>query len=175
MAYTETTSGANFSASQHVTTTANSASVFDVTGAGSGNAPTMLGAHGVNTAIGVDIGAGDGVAIPEIIITNALTTAGTGAGNVIISLEAAPDNGSYSPGTYYQLWASLAIVGTTIVPGWQMTVQVPPIPYGKALPRFYRLVYTVSSTFDATFNANLLLNAPTVRDATLYGNNFVSD
>lgn len=173
MAYIETTSGAKFSVAQNITTTANSTNVFDITGAGAGNAPAMIGAGGVNTAMGVDIGAGDGMAIPEVIITNALTTAGTGAGTVTFSLEAAPDNGSYSAGSYYQLFASKTFAGTAIVPGFQFIFQVPPIPPGAALPRFYRLVYTVASTFDATFNANLVLNPPTVRDATLYGNNFV--
>lgn len=171
MAYVETTSGANFSAAQAVTATANSTNVFDVTGAGAGNAPAMTGVNGTNTAMGVDIGAGDGMAIPEVIITNALTTAGTGSGTVTIALQAAPDNGSYSPGTYYTLYTSQAIVGTTVTAPFQLVFQVPPIPPGAALPRFYRLVYTVSGTFSATFNANLLLNAPTVRNATLYGNN----
>ncbi len=174
--YTETTtSGGAFSVAQAVTTTANSSNIYDITGAGAGNAPNMTGAAGVNTAIGSDMGAGDGVAKPQIIITNALTTAGTGAGDVTISIEAAPDNGSYSPGTYYQIGSfPAAIVGTTVLPGFQMQMDLPPIPPGKALPRFYRLVYTVNSTFAATFNANLVFNAPTVRQVTLYGNNIVA-
>lgn len=174
MAYVETTSGAQFSVAQALTTTANGTNVFDVTGAGAGSAPAMIGPGGVNTAIGVDMGAGDGMAIPEVMITNALTTAGTGTGTVTISLQAAPDNGSYSPGTYYTLYTSDAIVGTAITAPWQLIFQVPPIPPGKALPRFYRLVYTISGTFAATLTSQLLLNPPTVRDATLYGNNFIS-
>lgn len=171
MAYTESTSGANFSVAQAVTATANSTSVFDITGAGSGNAPAMIGAGGVNTAMGSDIGAGDGIAVPQVIISNALTTAGTGSGTVTFSLQAAPDNGSYSPGSYYTLWTTQAIAGTAITAPFQFVEYVGPIPPGYALPRFYRLVYTVSGTFAATFNANLVLNAPTVNLAKQYGNN----
>lgn len=171
MAYLESTSGANFSVAQALTTTANSTNVFDITGAGSGNAPAMIGAGGLNTAMGSDIGAGDGIAIPEVIISNALTTAGTGSGTVTISLQAAPDNGSYSPGTYYTIYTSEAFAGTDITAPFQLVFPVPPIPPGAPLPRFYRLVYTISGTFAATVNANLVLNAPTVRNARLYGNN----
>ncbi len=174
MAYVETTSGANFSVAQALSTTAASSNVFDITGAGAGTAPSMIGAGGLRTALGADLGAGDGMAVPEVLITNALTTAGTGSGTLTISLEAAPDNGSYSPGSYYTLASTDAIVGTSIVAGWQLILPVPSIPPGAALPRFYRLVYTISGTVAATVNANLLLNAPLVRDATLYGNNYVA-
>ncbi len=174
MAYVETTSGAAFSVSQALTTTANSTNVFDITGAGSGNAPSMIGAGGLKTALGADLGAGDGMSSPSVLVTNALTTAGTGSGTLTISLQAAPDNGSYSPDTYYTLYTSDAFVGTTIVAGWQLVIPVPSIPPGDKLPRFYRLVYTISGTVGCTLNANLLMNPPLVRDATLYGSNFVA-
>lgn len=171
--YIETTSGAQFSAAQAISSTANATNLFDVTGAGTGVAPAMIGAGGINTNMFVDIGAGDGMAIPEVVITNALTTAGTGTGTITFSLQSAPDNGSYSPGTYTTIFTSPAFVGTAITAPFQYIFQVPPTPPGIALPRFYRLVYTVSGTAGATFNANLLLNYATVRDATKYGSNFV--
>lgn len=172
MAYCETTSGAQFSTLQAITTTANSTNVFDVTGAGAGNAPAMIGAGGVNTAMGVDIGAGQGPA--EALVQVNITTTGTGAGTITIGLQAAPDNGSFSPGTYVTLYTSGAFVGTTLNAGDVLTFPVPPIPQDMALPRFYRLVYTVSGSATVTLTANLLINAPLVRDATLYGSNFVS-
>lgn len=174
--YTETTSGANLSAAQAITATANSTNVFDITGAGSGNAPAMIGAGGVNTAIGVDIGAAaiSGMAGPAIVITNTGGAVGTGSGTVTFSLQSAPDNGSYSPGTYTTLYTSAAFVGTAITNPFQAVLPVPVIPPGTALPRFYRIVYTVSGTFSATFSASLVMNAPLIRDATLYGNNFVA-
>lgn len=175
MAYLDTTvpNGA-FSVAQAITTTADATNLFDVTGAGVTVAPAMIGAGGLNTAIGIDIGAGDGAARPQILITNALTTAGTGAGTVTFTLSAAPDNGSYSAGSYTTLFTSAAFVGTAITAGFQFPMPIPPIAPGEALPRFYKLTYTVSSTFAATFNANILINAPTVRDVTLYGSNYVA-
>jgi len=162
----------NWQTSQAVTTTANSATVVDLTGAGSGNAPTVYsGFPAANTAIGYDIGLGDGVAIPYLYVV--CTVAGTGAGTVTISLEAAPDNGSYSPGTYVQLYASKAVTGSTLAVGDYFIVPVPPTLFfseGSALPRFYRVVYTVSGTQTSSFKAGIMLNPP----SSLMGGQFSS-
>lgn len=170
--YLETTSGAQFSAAQAITTTADATNLFDVTGAGVGTLPAMIGAGGLNTALGYDVGAGEGVAVPSIIVSPTVT--GTGAGTVTISLSAAPDNGSGSAGTYTQLYASRAITGTTLLVGNSYIFPVPPILPGEALPRFYKLTYTVSGSATVTVNAWLSFNIPTTRDATLYGENFVA-
>ena len=138
MAYVESTGGAQFSAAQALTVTANASNVFDVTGAGVGNTPSMIGVNSLKTALNVDIGAGDGMAIPYVMITNALTTAGTGAGTITFTLQSAPDNGSGSEGTYTTLFVSSAFVGTSITAPFQYIFQVPPTPPGIALPRFYR-------------------------------------
>lgn len=173
MAYLESTSGANFSTAQSVTATAASTNIFDVTGAGSTVAPAMIGASGLTTALGYDIGAGDGAAMPEVLITFGTCT--TVTGTLTIALQAAPDNGSYSPGTYETLTATAAFTGTTqLFSGAQVIMVVPPIPPGLALPRFYRLNYTVTGSISVLVTASLLLNAPTIRDATLYGSNFPS-
>lgn len=166
-----------FSTAQAITTTADGTNVYDVCGVGAGTAPTMIGPNGVNTAMGVDIGAGDGAAVPELFIT--VTTAGTGAGTITISLSAAPDNGSYSAGTYTALWTSPALVGTALTAGRTIKVPVPPFPQlnstgATVIPRFYKLTYTVASTATASFTAGLLLNAPDNRTPVIYGNNFVS-
>lgn len=170
MAYFDSTTV--LSTAQAITATANSTNVFDVTGAGSGNAPAMIGPNGVNTAMGYDIGSGDGVAKPAVYAT--VTTAGTGTGTITIGLQAAPDNGSYSPGTYTTLYTSAAIIGSTMALGQTFQFDVPPIIPGEALPRFYRLVYTVSGTLTVSLTADILLNPPSGRIATLYGNNFVA-
>lgn len=173
MAYTETTSGAQFSVNQAVTATADSTNVFDVTGAGVGNAPAMIGAGGVNTAMGFDVGAGEGPAVPQVQI--AVITSTTATGSLQISLSAAPDNGSYSAGTYVPVYESAPLTGAQLAKGAVLTFQVPPIPPALLLPRFYKLTYTVvSGSISLVVDANLLINAPLVRDVTLYGSNFVA-
>ncbi len=166
-----------FSTAQAITTTADATNVYDVCGVGAGTAPTMIGPNGVNTAMGVDIGAGDGAAVPDLFIT--VTTAGTGAGTISYTLSAAPDNGSYSAGTYVVLYTSDAFVGTALKAGRTFKVAVPPYPQLNstgvtAIPRFYKLTYTVSGSATASFTAGIILNAPDIRTPVIYGNNFVS-
>ena len=161
----------NLSTAQPITATAASTNVYDVTSAGSGNAPAMTGAQGLNTDIGFDIGTGDGTR-PEVQIN--VTTAGTGAGTITIQLQAAPDNGSYSPGTYSTLYQSTAFVGTSLLLNQVITFPVPEILPTEALPRFYRLNYVVAGSATASFTANLLINPGSVRVATQYGKNFVA-
>lgn len=171
--YTETTSGAQFSSVQAITTTADSTNIFDVTGAGVGSAPAMVGAGGVNTAMGIDIGAGDGAAVPQIVVE--IVTPTTVTGTLTISLKAAPDNGSYSEGSYTTLFSSAALTGAIqLAAGATYKFNVPPIIPGEALPRFYKLTYTVSASISVTVNAYVLFNASDLRDPKLYGNNFVA-
>ncbi|MGB9154424.1 MAG: Bbp16 family capsid cement protein [Alphaproteobacteria bacterium] len=171
MAFLESGSGCNFSTAQAVTATAASTNIYDVTGAGSGNAPAMIGAGGVNTAIGIDIGAGAGLERPEVLIT--IGTCTTVTGTLTIALQAAPDNGSYSPGTYYTLSSTAALTGATeLFAGAQIVLPVPPVPPGFAFPRFYKLEYTVGSSISVLVSANLSVNVPTQRTVTQYGNNF---
>lgn len=169
MAYVETAT--QFSNAQALSATADS-TVFDITGAGVGNAPAMIGANGVNTAIGTDIGLGDGVATSQVFVT--VGVAGTGTGTYTISLKAAPDNGSYAEGTYTTLYTSAAVVGTAFKKGDIYVIPVPPIIPGEALPRFYKLTYTLSGTAAVTVSSYLALNAPLPRVATLYGANYIS-
>lgn len=166
--------------SQTVTATAASTTVIDVTGAGVGAAPAMInGFPATNTAIGVDYGVGDGMAIPYVVVVITATT--TVTGTLTIALQAAPDNGSYSPGTYTTLFTSTALTGATqLYAGSVYYFQVPPTlaAQGEALPRFYRLNYTVGSSISLILNAFITLNPPSfagVKAGLLggqYANNF---
>lgn len=168
----------SWTSAQTVTTTADSTNIVDVTGAGSGNAPAMInGFPATNTAIGYDIGAGDGVVIPYVYITVPATTGGTQTGTVTITLSAAPDNGSYSPGTYTTLWSLPAITGTNLnsALGHYILMQVPPTQFAwtaEAPPRFYKLTYTVSGTQSTKFLAGIMLNPPSSLLLGQYNNNF---
>jgi len=163
----------SWSTGQQVTTTAAS-TVVDLTGAGTGNAPAMInGFPATNTAIGYDIGAGDGEAIPYLFL--AVKAKGTNSGTITIALQAAPDNGSYSPGSYTTLYTTPAITANTLVAGNYLLVPIPPTLFNfpsEALPRFYRLNYTVVGTVDLTFSAGIVLNPPSTLLLGKYNNNF---
>jgi hypothetical protein len=161
---------------QAVTTTADGTAIVDVTGAGSGNAPAMInGFPNLNTAMGVDYGAGDGKAIPYLYFT--VTTAGTTANTLTVSVSAAPDNGSYGQGTYTALWTSKAFAGTALTKGALMIVPLPPTLYtlGEALPRFYKITYTCSGALTVSVLAGLVLNPQeSLIGTTFYNNNFLA-
>ncbi len=160
-----------------ITGTVDGTTVIDITGAGSGNAPAMInGFPATNTAIGEDYGAGDGVAIPHAIVI--VNTTGTGTGTVTISVSAAPDDGAYGQGSYYTLVTSDTYVATNLVAGAVIDLPLPPIPEGlgtaKALPRFYKITYTVASTVGAVkFVSGLALNPTSFKLQGRYPNNFI--
>lgn len=172
MAFLEFGSGCNLSVAQAVTASAASTNMYDVTGAGNGNAPVMIGANGVNTAIGIDIGAGTGgVEEPQVLVTFGTCT--TVSGTLTIAVQAAPDNGSYSAGSFYTLASTAALTGATeLFAGAQLVLDIPPVPPGFALPRFYQLYYTVGSSISVVVSASITTGAPTSRVIGKYGSNF---
>lgn len=159
-----------------ITSTVDGTTIVDVTGAGSGNAPAMInGFPATNTSIGYDIGAGDGEAIPYLYV--AVTTTGTGAGTVTFSVSAAPDDGSYGQGAYTTLYTSKTFVGTTLVAGRYLLVPIPPTlwTFGEALPRFYKITYTVASTVGAVkFLSGIVLNPQSSSLLGQYNSNFLA-
>ena len=181
MAYQENSSGAILSAAQHVNASSvASTNVFDVTGYGVGNAPTGMigpinaGTLGTNTAIGTDLGTGQGNTQPGVFFT--VTTAGTTAGTITCAIQAAPDSGTYTEGTYTTLTSSQAFVGTAMTLGLNFWLPIPPVPsnYDFPPPRFYRVYYTVASSATVYIDADLLMNPPNVFSVQQFGKNFSS-
>lgn len=167
-----------FSASQAITSTAASASIYDVTGAGSGNASNMIGgitSTGANAVIGFDIGAGDGIAIPEVFYNIPTTLVAGGAGTLTIQLQAAPDNGSNVPGTWITVAQTEAFT-SQLTAGTSGQFQVPPVPpgFGEAQPRFYRLNYVVATSnyLSGAISANLVLNPSQATKIQTYPANY---
>lgn len=167
------------STAQAITTSAASTLIYDVTGAGSGVAPSMT--FGVNGLTGAavlpsfDIGAGDGMAVPTAQFI--VTTAGTGTGTVAYGIEAAPDNGSNAPGTYVRLATSNAAVGTTLTLGSKVTLVVPPIALEKVAemrPRFYRFFYDQTGNGAVSVTAFIGLNLPVEQGGINYAAGFAS-
>jgi hypothetical protein len=173
MAYLEQSSGCILSSAQAITTSAASTNIFDVTGFGSGVAPVMLGNQGLATNLGTDLGIGQNVAHPGVLFT--VTTAGTGTGTIDFEIQAAPDNGSYSPGTYVALTRSAPVVGTSLTSGFTVYLPLPPIPSNfSGLPRFYQGYYTVSGTATVSVTAEFLMNPPSIKSVTDSVKNFSS-
>lgn len=175
------TSG-SWATAQAVTVTADGGTVVDVTGAGSGNSPAMInGFPATNTNIGVDYGAGDGVAIPYLFMV--VTVAGTTSNTLQVSLKAAPDNGSYGQGSYYTLYTSDLFTGSKLLKGTGLIVPVPPVPNwasGKTtgiadvLPRFYKVTYTCSGSLTVTVSTGLVINPPQSLLGIQYPENFLA-
>lgn len=173
MAYIEAQLGGILSAAQAITTSAASTNIFDVTGAGSGNAPNMIGNSGLATNLGTDLGNSQNIAHPGVLFV--VTTLGTGTGTVGFGIEAAPDNGSYSPGTYTRLTTSALNVGTTLTVGTVIYLPLPPIPsLFTGLPRFYRAYYDVANTATVSVNADFLMNPPNLKSVLDSVKNFNS-
>jgi len=159
---------------QAITGTADSSGIIDITGAGVGNLPTIIdGFPAVNTDVGSDYGAGDGVAIPHVLVT--VTTAGTTSDTITISLKWAPDNGSGSEGSYTTLVSSPAIAGSALVAGTVIDIPVPPATSlaGESKPRFYKLTYTNSGSAHVSVLANMVLNPEQVYQMAKYANNYI--
>lgn len=159
------------SSAQAITTTAASTNIFDVTGAGSGVAPSMTFGNG---EIGYDIGAGDSNNRPTAYWT--VTTNGTGTGTVAFAVQAAEDNGSNAPGTYVTLTQTEAFVGTALDVGETIQLPIPPVSTVSPnfVPRFYRFNYVQTGDGAVSVTGAIVMNPPSLGGAVAYGNNFES-
>lgn len=157
-----------------ITVTADS-SIIDLTGAGAGNAPAMIGGrqNGVSYPIGLDVGAGDGAAMPSVTVIVGTTFAGSAGTTMSVAIKAAPATSATNnnPSTYTTLSTSDAIPIADLVAGAVVNLPIPPINMAEleAPPRFYKLTYTVASgTFSAgAVSAGIVMNQPNIG---LYGN-----
>ncbi len=162
-------------------TTTTSTAVYDVTGAGVGNAPNMIGgvtASG-NALIGFDIGAGDGIAIPEVYVDVSTAFVTAGSATLQLQLQCAPDTGSNTEGTYVTIYESAVLTAAQLTAAASFQFQVPPVPatiFGEAMPRFYRMRYVIgTSTFSAgAVNANIVLNPSQAQKIQNYPSNYIA-
>lgn len=169
----------NLSTAQTIQVTAASTSTYDITGAGIGNAPNMIGGvvNGVNAVIGADLGAGDGMTIPEIVV-NIPTAFTTGnAATLTIQLQASADNGSNQAAGWQTIYQSAALTpGIQLAANNILQFQMPPVPpgFGEAEPRFYRLNYVVGtgSMSAGALSANIVINPSQATKIQNYPSNY---
>lgn len=167
-----------------VTVTGDS-SVIDLTGAGVGNAPAMT--NGSGNSIGFDVGAGDGVAIPSVNVVIGTTFVGTGTTTMSFTLKAAPQTSATdnTQGTYTTLTTTQAFatppVGSALTAGMVVNIPIPPVAPGEALPRFYKLTYTVANgpMTAGKLSAGIQLSQPNIAglngsEGGLFPKNFAS-
>ncbi len=171
MAFVDTS--LQLSNAQNVTAAAASTVVYDVTGAGVGNAPSMT--FGTNTTnYGVDIGNSQTLASPCALFV--ITTTGTGTGTIAFGIEAAL-NSSNSEGTYVRLTTSAAYVGTALLAGNTIILPIPPwaqIAPAMHLPRFYRAYYDQTGNGAVHVSTFILMNPPAGYVSTQIASNFTA-
>lgn len=153
-------------------TTVISTSTYDITGAGSGTAPSMI--WGTSTFLQADVMVGR---FMQAYFT--VTTAFSATTTCTFVIEAAPPATGNVPGTWVTLYQSSAFTGGTLTAQAQLVVPIPPLAPIKAaenMPRFYRFRYAIgTATFSAgAVTAGILLDTPTGMVSTLYPNNFSS-
>lgn len=155
-------------------TTVISTTTYDITGAGSGTAPSMI--WGTSTFLQADVMIGR-----QMYAYFTVSTAFSATTALTIRVQAAAPAAGNVPGTWVDLYTSPAFTGATdLVAAAQLVVPIPPLGMIKAaenMPRFYRFKYvnTTAATFSAgAFTAGILLDVPTGTVSTQYPNNFAS-
>ena len=168
---------------QAVTSTAAGTATFDVCGVGSGTVPPMitgiLGSTGAAVPIGFDIGAGDGFVPPTLYWNVSTAFVSAASATLQIGIQAAPDNGSGSSGTYQIITETAPLTPAQLALNANGQFQIPPVGanwVGEALPRFYQVEFTVAtSTFSAgNITANLVLNPSQPTKLQNYPGNYVA-
>ena len=155
-----------------VATTVISTTTYDITGAGSGTAPSMV--WGTTTFLQSDVMVGR-----PMYLYATVTTAFSATTAMTIRIQAAPPATGNVAGTWVDIYRSPTLTGATdLAAGAVVIVPIPPLPpikSGESMPRFYRAAYvnTTAATFSAgALTTAILLDPPTGFVSALYPKNF---
>lgn len=130
-----------FSNNQAITVTADSTTVLDTL-------QGILENIGNGTVFGSELGFGDGVAIPKIAAL--VTTAFVSGGGATLQVAFAGSTDSSTWTTYVESPAATFTAANLVVGRWIARWDWPIRTSGAALPRYFKLIYTVAtSTFSA--------------------------
>lgn len=165
------------SSAQALTVTAVSTGVYDIAGVGVGNpAPDVFGqTFGTATSESMDVGGGGPLVSPPMIVAMVGTTfTAGGAATLQITLQGAPDTSNTgTPGTWTDMLSTglMAVANLTSTGTAAARFVIPPRSPGQALPRFYRLNYTIATgpMLTGTMNAYIATGAD---NSALYSSNF---
>jgi len=152
--------------------------VYDVTGAGVGNAPNQIVGGGSTYVFGADIAVGRTI-YAWFVVTTAFVLASS-TPHLTFEVQSAPpiSISNNNEGTYTTLVASAAFTAAQLVKGAQLILPIAPklMAAGEVMGRFYRAYYLVdTSTFSAgAVDAYISLEPPSGFVSTLYPNNFAS-
>lgn len=130
-----------------------------------------LPASAVNAGGGRDLGIGDDPALKLMVV---VTVAFTGGTSLIIAIQAAPDAGNNTPGTWATAATGPTVLTASLIAGARLfDTDLPRVAPGQVPPRFYRLQYTNAGTFTAgKIEAVLVLDRvdqPELTNAVLSG------
>lgn len=173
-----------FSSAQAITATAASYVYDQLTGqmlSSTTFTPGPAAIIGNETYYGEDLGVGQGVGTPRVVVTTGTTNAATGT-SLQIAFQGAPDNvtahasGLLSDLTFVTYMETDAILTALLLKNTLIaSFDWPKRQTGKALPRFVRLDYVVggSNFTSLTVSANITLAAADAVDTLpLYPNNY---
>ena len=129
--------------------------VYDILGLSSGiyagtyKAPSsVFGVIGSSPVFGADMGLGEGIVLPSVILQ--ITTSATGGTGCNFQLRGHVDNGSTIPANNDAGWYIIEETGliptANLLAGTRTGMALDGIPPGKALPRWYSLSYTCTGT-----------------------------
>lgn len=157
---------------QAVTVTAASTSIYDITGAGSGNAPAMT--FGNATVYGNDIGQGDGAAAPVYaLVTFPTAFVSGGSATMQVQIQAATSAVNNTPNAYTTISQTDVLSVAQLNSGRPLLLPIPPRTLSEGLPRFYRLNYVVAtSTFSAGAVSSWFMINPATLPFGIYPNNY---
>ena len=134
---------------------------------------------GQSSTFGEDIGLGDGVAIPYLMVNVTQSfVAASGSPTLQISIQAAPDTvNTWAAGTYVTLASTQAFAVSQLTAGQSLLLPIPPRPPGMALPRYYQAYYTLGGS--GTFNAGkvttqIVINPTSLGTLNVYPINYVA-
>lgn len=133
------------SVNQALTVTAVSTGTIDLAGVGVG--VPVPNRFGTAASFGEDIGIGDGVSPPQLLVQVGTAFTAGGAATLRIQLQAAVDtNNTGTPGTWDIIDQTDDIAVALLVAGAKPAIfTIPPRYLGQGFPRFYRTNYVIAT------------------------------